>query len=110
MCAECTFYNNTKYEKLTDFQCSKCPDPGINALKVVGLGIVMLALIALLIVVNVRKKKESETSILMRIMANYMQVITATLAYSMKFPAILTSMFFPVEKVGTGSDSLLSFD
>ena len=39
-----------------------------------------------------------------------MQIITATLSYSMKFPAVLTNMFFPVQQIGTGSDSLLSFD
>ena len=43
-------------------------------------------------------------------MANYLQIMTATLSYSMKFPAALMSMFFPMQQLGTGSDSLLSFD
>ena len=110
LCSECQIYNDTKYEKLTDFQWSKCPDPVLNALKVIGLGAIVVAFIAVLIIVNVRKLKESQTSILMRIMANYLQIMTATLSYSMKFPSVLLSMFFPVQQLGTGSDSLLSFD
>ena len=110
LCSECQIYNDTKYEKLTDFQWSKCPDPVLNALKVIALGALVLFFIAILIIVNVRKLKESQTSILMRIMANYLQIMTATFSYSMKFPAALMSMFFPVQQLGTGSDSLLSFD
>ena len=82
----------------------------MNAIRVVGLGLVIIGFIAALITVNIRKKKESQTSILMRIMANYLQVMTATLAYSMKFPEILKNMFFPVERVGSSSQTLLSFD
>lgn len=70
----------------------------------------MFGFIVSLIVVNIRKKKESQTSILMRIMTNYLQVMSATLAYSMKFPQMLNDLFFPVEKVGASSQSLLSFD
>lgn len=81
-----------------------------NAIRVVGFGIIILGFIAALITVNIRKKKESQTSILMRIMANYLQVMTATLAYSMKFPEILLRLFIPVERVGSSSSTLLSFD
>ena len=42
LCSECQIYNDTKYEKLTDFQWSKCPDPILNALKVIALGVLVL--------------------------------------------------------------------
>jgi hypothetical protein len=110
LCSEWQIYENEKYESLSDFQCSKCPDPTANAIRVVGLGILILGFIAALIFVNIKKKKESQTSILMRIMANYLQVMTATLAYSMKFPEILKNLFIPIERVGSSSETLLSFD
>lgn len=46
----------------------------------------------------------------MRIMTNYLQIMSATLDYSMKFPEALTEVLFPIEKVGDSSQSLLSFD
>jgi hypothetical protein len=81
-----------------------------NAIRVVGLGFVIVGFIAALIYVNIKKKKESQTSILMRIMANYLQVMTATLAYSMKFPELMKNLFVPIERIGSSSSTLLSFD
>ena len=43
-------------------------------------------------------------------MANYLQVMTATLSYGMKFPDALIELFTPVQKLGTSSQTLLSFD
>ena len=108
--SECQIYNNEKYERLTDFQCSQWPNPVTNGIRVVGLIIAILLFIAVLITINIKKKKESQTSILMRIMTNYLQIMTATLSYSMKFPDALLSLFLPVEKLGTGSAAVLSFD
>ena len=82
----------------------------MNAFRVVGLGFVILAFIASLITVNIRKKKESQSSILMRIIANYFQVMTATLAYGMRFPELMLLMFEPIGRVGQSSSTLLSFD
>ena len=70
----------------------------------------VLLFIAALITVNIKKKKESQASILMRIFTNYLQIMTATLSYSMKFPDALIQMFTPVQKLGTGSSAVLSFD
>jgi hypothetical protein len=82
----------------------------MNAFRVVGLGFVILAFIAALITVNIRKKKESQSSILMRIIANYFQVMTATLAYGMRFPEMMLVLFEPIGRVGQSSSTLLSFD
>ena len=108
--SECQIYNNEKYERLTDFQWSQWPNPVTNGIRVVGLIIAILLFIAVLITINIKKKKESQTSILMRIMTNYLQIMTATLSYSMKFPDALLNLFLPVQKLGTGSAAVLSFD
>ena len=108
--SEWQIIEDLKYERLTDFQCSPCPNPVTNAIRVVGLIVVILIFIAALITVNIKKKKESQASILMRILANYMQIMTATLSYSMKFPDALIQMFTPIQKLGTGSAAVLSFD
>ena len=43
-------------------------------------------------------------------MTNYLQVMTATLSYGMKFPDALLNIFIPVQKLGASSQSILSFD
>ena len=103
-------HNGDKYERLADFECTKCPDPVLNAIRVVGLGITIVLFIIALIIVNIRKKKESQVSILMRIMTNYLQVMTATMAYSMKFPDMLNDMFIPVSRLGSSGETLMSYD
>ena len=64
----------------------------------------------IIIVINVRKKKENETSILFKIMANYLQLITTTMAFSTKFPTSMINMFSAFEEIGGASDTFLSFD
>lgn len=43
-------------------------------------------------------------------MTNYMQVMTATMAYSMKFPSILNQLFLPIERLGSSGETMVSFD
>ena len=76
----------------------------------IGMGAMVLAFMITLIAVNIKKVKESEISVLLRIMTNYLQVMTATMSYSMKFPSRLTNMFTPIERLGSSSGSLVSFD
>lgn len=108
--SEWIFYEGRKYESLGDFECSKCPDPTLNAIRVVGVGIAVLLFISALIIMNIRKKKESQPSILMRIMTNYLQIMTATMSYSMKFPDTLNALFLPVEKLGSSGETIMSYD
>lgn len=63
-----------------------------------------------MIIIGIRKKKESQQSILFRILTNYLQLITAALSFNLKFPDALSDIFFPVEKIGASSEAFLSFD
>ena len=60
--------------------------------------------------VNVQKKEDSNISVLMRIMTNYLQMITATLAFNLKFPNYFASLLSSVKQVGGSSGVFLSFD
>jgi hypothetical protein len=82
----------------------------MNGLRIAGLLLLVLAFFIMLIVVQIRKKKESQQSILLRILANYLQLLTATLSFDLKFPKALTDMLYPVEKVGQSSEAFLSID
>ena len=64
----------------------------------------------LLIIINIRKSKESELSTLMRILTNYLQLLSTSLSFDVQYPRSLTDMFYPVDRVGSSSDTFLSFD
>jgi hypothetical protein len=46
----------------------------------------------------------------MRIMTNYLQVITSAISFNLRYPGYLLDAFAPVEKVGASSETVLSFD
>ena len=68
------------------------------------------AYLLVLIVTTIRKKKENETSILLRIMTNYLQLISAAYSFNLKFPDSFTQVFGSIEIIGASSDAFLSFD
>ena len=91
-------------------ECSKCPDPVMNAIRVIGVALAVFLLFLLIIVINVKKTKESEVSVLFKIMTNYLQLMTATLSFSLGYPKAITDVFSPFEQVGGTSLTFLSFD
>lgn len=82
----------------------------MNTLRILGLMLLVAGFFVILIVVGIKKKKESQQSILLRILANYLQLLSATLSFDMKFPSVMTDIFYPVQKVGASSEAFLSVD
>jgi len=62
------------------------------------------------IILNVRKTEESQFSVLLRILTNYLQLITTSMSMSLSYPSTLTSVFGPITRLGGSSDTFLSFD
>ena len=60
--------------------------------------------------VNIQKKEDSNMSVLMRIMTNYLQMIAAALAFNLQFPNYLYDAFSSVKQAGNSSGVFLSFD
>lgn len=63
-----------------------------------------------IIIVNVRKTTESQISILLRILTNYVQIITLSISFSTKYPDSLTDILSPAETIGNSSEAFMSFD
>ena len=82
----------------------------MNAIRIIGVGIAVFVFFMIIIVINVNKTKESQVSVLFKIMTNYLQLITTTMSFSTRFPENITSMFSIFEEVGGASDTFLSFD
>ena len=77
--------------------------------RVIGLFLLVLLMIVLLIYVNMRKKTESDMSVLMRIMTNYLQMLTATASFNIGYPTYLLSFYEPGLYMGD-TDALISID
>ena len=72
--------------------------------------VVAFAFLTTFIITVIRKKKENQYSILMRIFTNYLQLIAVALSFHLKFPESVIDTFTPVSIVGSGSEAFLSFD
>ena len=105
----CQVENGIKYEKVSDTVWSKCPSPILNAIRVIGLSLLVFAFIAWTIVLNIRKTNESQLSVLLRILTNYLQIVSSLLSFNMKYPTMISNLFTPFNQMGS-SEVFLSFD
>lgn len=101
---------DVKYERINDFECSKCPNAIWNAFQVIGTILLVLCFFIFMVIINVRKTEESELSVLLRILTNYLQLITASTSMTNNYPSILIAFTIPVRMFGGSTDAFLSFD
>ena len=102
--------NDAKYQRSGDYDCLKCPDPVLNGFAVVGVALLVIIFYLGLITLNIRKKKDSLVSILTRILTNYLQLVTTSLSFELRFPNGLVSALEPLNTIGNSNQSFLSFD
>ncbi|CAI2374896.1 unnamed protein product [Moneuplotes crassus] len=110
LCSHCLVNEEVKYRKVSNAKCDKCPDIIANTFLVVGLASLVFAFIMILIVINIRKTKESQLSVLIRIMTNYFQLIFTSLSLTTNYPTSLVTFFEISEMFGNASDTFLSVD
>ena len=97
-----------KYEKVSSFQCSKWASPIITYIRVFSMAIGFVLVI--LFIIYLKRKEGNQRTVLMRIMANYVQLMTTTLAYNMNLPSTISEIFVPLKIIGTGTSTVFSFD
>ncbi|CAI2361643.1 unnamed protein product [Moneuplotes crassus] len=110
LCTKCDIVKGIKYQPLSGFQCSKCPKPVLNAIRLIAFVVLAFLFLMLLIYINLRKKKESDVSILLRILTNYIQLIAAFLTFNIKMPTNVTGLFAFTSRVSSPDETFLSFD
>jgi len=110
LCTDCLITDDVKYQPLSNFQCGKCPNSTLNFIRVVGFSIIALLFIACIMVVNIRKKKENEFSILLRIFTNYIQLTTAAMTFNIDLPSSFTDSYSMSDRVSSPNESFFSFD
>ena len=102
--------DDAKYARVGEYECEKCPEPVANALKVVGIGLLVFTFFMMLIVINVKKTKESNLSVLFRILTNYIQLVSTAISLTSSYPDSFISAFSVTDQVGTSTEAFLSFD
>jgi hypothetical protein len=110
LCLEWVFEGDDKYVLSGDANWEKCGSPTVNALKYLGICLLVFGFMMMLIVINVNKTKESKLSVLIRILTNYMQMIATITSFTTIYPSTLTELFLPSEKLGGASDTFISID
>ena len=63
-----------------------------------------------LTITSLKKNKENKTSIMLRIFANYVQLIGVALSFDMKFPSTINQLMVPFQFIDSATKNLLSFD
>ncbi|CAI2371351.1 unnamed protein product [Moneuplotes crassus] len=110
LCAVCVINDDVKYQPLSNFECSKCPDPFLNLIRVIGVVILAFCFVTAIVVVNIKKKKENNFSVLLRIFTNYIQLITASLSFNANLPSVFTDSFSNTDRISAPNESYFSFD
>jgi hypothetical protein len=110
LCKEWDIIEGEKYQRVGNSYWRKCPEPVENAIKVSFLILGVFIFLLILILINVNRIKESNISILLKILTNYIHLISSTLTISMNYPDTLQAMLLPIEQLGIASDTILNFD
>ena len=82
----------------------------LNTIRIVGIMILVLAYVTYLIAINLKKSTESQTTTLMRILTNYLQVVSTVIAFNTNYPESFTDLFTPAEMIGVSSEAFVSVD
>ena len=101
--------DGVKYEKVSDNVWSQWPSPIVNSIRIICLSLLVFTFISWIIIINIRKTEESQLSVLLRIFANYLQIISSLLSFDMKYPTTISDIFIPFNQIGS-SEVFLSFD
>jgi hypothetical protein len=71
---------------------------------------VAFAFISTIVIVSIRKKKENNFSVLLRIFTNYAQLLTASLSFDTNLPDGFINIFSLPDRFTAPNESFFSFD
>ena len=77
---------------------------------VVGVAILVFLFYMVLMILNIKKRKDSTVSILLRILTNYLQLVVTSFSFELRFPDGLLHSLSPMIRVGDVQQTFLSFD
>ena len=87
LCTDC----RCNYARAGFYQCSNCPNIALNILKIIGLTILFVLIMAFMVRFSIlaAKQKRSVTSVYMRILMNHIQLVLLTYSFQLDWPAMV---------------------
>eukprot|EP00347_Sterkiella_histriomuscorum_P005180 403357590 len=110
LCHSCIFQDDQQFTRIGNHECGLCPSKTTNLLYIIGIFIALVIALLLLLWVNLRNKKESETSITIRILLNYFHILTSASSFNLDWPVYVQKFFGIYSAVGETAESFISFD
>ena len=104
--SECIINDKENYERDSSFACRKWPDVVLNTIRIVDVMMPVLIYLTYLIAINLKKSLESQTTTLMRILTNYLQVVSTVIVFNANYSQSLTNLFSPAEMIRVSSRPL----
>ena len=108
--SEWDIVDGVKYVNTSGTRCTKWDIGLISILKFVGVIFASFIFLTIMIIILIRKKKENQTSILLRMLTNYFQLISISMTFKVKFPISMSQISGGADTFGSTSDTYLSYD
>jgi hypothetical protein len=86
LCQTCVESDGLQYARSGPNGCSICPSTFGNIIKILAIFIAVVSGLSIMIWMNLSKKKDSQTSIILRIATNYIHVMTAAASLNLDWP------------------------
>ncbi|CDW79044.1 UNKNOWN [Stylonychia lemnae] len=109
LCQQCVMVNDVQYTRTTGSKCGICPKTKFNVV-IFSAVIAIIVYLSIMIIFNINSREDSKIGVLMRILTNYLQIITYTDLLSLKWPNLLREFFNIFVQVGDSVQNLIYFD
>jgi hypothetical protein len=108
LCQTCSVH----YSRTWENACSKCPDPDVNIIRLIfiGIGLVLVQAFMVWSTMHDSIRPKAEYSILIKIMTNYLQLVTLVTGFELKWPREVEDAFTAQSTIGGSLEQLFSFD
>ncbi|CDW86080.1 UNKNOWN [Stylonychia lemnae] len=108
LCQDCI----VGYSRVQNQQCSKCPQPHFNILRLLSVFLLSVFIVLFLIrsTLNGAKDKRNITSVYLKILMNHLQIIVLTAQFEFQWPQRVLDFYDGVKPVAQSSYQILSID
>eukprot|EP00347_Sterkiella_histriomuscorum_P008851 403343497 len=111
LCQSCVKFNDNWYSREETNNCEKCLEYNINSLRLAGVSAIIVIYFLILIVVNVKTiGKQKVTTVYMRILTNYFQILTLAQSYDLSWEDNMKKFLESISFVAKTSELIISQD
>eukprot|EP00347_Sterkiella_histriomuscorum_P008676 403344182 len=111
LCQSCIKYEDNWYSREGNSVCSECPAFKTNVLRLVGVSVLIILYFFTLIIINLKTAGQQKlTTVYMRILTNYFQILTLSQSYDLSWETNLKSLLEYISMIAQASEIVVSQD